>query len=83
VRGVLAGRPADTIPRVLRLRPESARWVADAGLFLLPYDAVRTEPAPAMAILEFLESTYEACATGLGWSRELVSVEVPAASAST
>jgi hypothetical protein len=56
-------------------RPEAARWVDEAGLFLLPYDAVRTAPVPGAAILEFLESTYEACAAGLGWSPDLVSAE--------
>jgi hypothetical protein len=57
--------------------------VEEAGLFLLPYDAVRATPAPDAAVLEFLESTHEACATALGWSRELVSVEQPAASPAT
>jgi Family of unknown function (DUF5996) len=61
----------------VRPRPEAARWVDEAGLFLLPYDAVRTAPAPADAILEFLESTYGACAARLGWSADLVSAEHP------
>lgn len=55
----------------------------EAGLFLLPYEAVRTAPAPAAAILEFLESTYVASAAGLGWSADLVSVEHPPAATST
>jgi Family of unknown function (DUF5996) len=53
-------------------RPEAARWVEEAGLFLLPYDAVRAAPDPSAAALEFLESTYEACAPRLGWSADLV-----------
>jgi Family of unknown function (DUF5996) len=56
--------------------PEGARWVEEAGLFLLPYDAVLAAPDPAEAILEFLAGTYEACATRLGWSPDLVSAEV-------
>ncbi|MDQ6790327.1 MAG: DUF5996 family protein [Candidatus Dormibacteraeota bacterium] len=66
-----------------KLRPEAARWVDQAGLFLLPYEAVRTAPAPGAAILEFLDSTYLACATGLGWSTDLVSAEQPPAGTST
>jgi hypothetical protein len=58
-------------------RPEAAAWVEDAGLFLLPYDAVRTAPDPALAVLEFLSSTYDACAGRLGWSADLVSDERP------
>jgi hypothetical protein len=58
-------------------RPEPARWVEEAGLFLLPYEAVRAAPDPAAAALEFLTSTYDACAAGLGWSADLVSTEPP------
>jgi hypothetical protein len=58
-------------------RPEAARWVEEAGLFLLPYDAVREAPDPAAAVLEFLDSTYDACAARLGWSSDLVSAEQP------
>jgi hypothetical protein len=57
--------------------------VDEAGLFLLPYDAVRTAPAPAAAILEFLQSTYVASAAGLGWNADLVSVEQPPDATST
>jgi Family of unknown function (DUF5996) len=56
-------------------RPDAARWVEEAGLFLLPYDAVRAAPDPADATLEFLTSTYDACAARLGWSDDLVSAE--------
>jgi hypothetical protein len=56
-------------------RPDAARWVEDAGLFVLPYDAVRAAPDPAEAIMEFLTSTYDACASRLGWSPDLVSKE--------
>jgi len=62
-----------------RPRPDAAAWVEEAGLFLLPYDAVRAAPEPAGAILEFLESTYDACAITMGWSTDLVSVEQPPA----
>jgi hypothetical protein len=57
------------------LRPAAARWEEEAGLFLLPYDAVRAAPDPAADMLEFLTSTYDACAAGLDWSAGLVSSE--------
>ncbi len=58
-------------------RPAAASWVDEAGLFVLTYDAVRAAPDPAAALLDFLESTYEACATRLGWDPDLVSAEQP------
>ena len=51
--------------------PDGA-WDDDIGEFLLPYDSVRTAPDPKPAILGFLESTYEAAASRLGWSPDLV-----------
>jgi hypothetical protein len=54
------------------LRPDDARWNDDLGEFILPYDAVRKTPDPKRAILDFLESTYDACAIRLGWSPDLV-----------
>ena len=58
-------------------RPQAARWVDQAGLFVLPYDAVRVAPDPAAAILEFLTSTYDVCADRLGWSADLVMTDTP------
>jgi hypothetical protein len=58
-------------------RPDAARWVDEAGLFLLPYDAVRAAPDPAADVRKFLSSTYDACATGLGWSADLVVTDPP------
>ena len=49
--------------------------VEQAGLFVLPYDAVRDEADPGAAILDFLTSTYDACAARLGWSDELLWTE--------
>ena len=62
-----------------RPRPEAARWVEEAGLFVLPYDAVRVAPDPAAVVLEFLTSTYDACAARLGWSADLVMTVAPSA----
>ncbi|HHP7233560.1 MAG TPA: DUF5996 family protein [Desulfobacterales bacterium] len=38
--------------------------------FLLPYEAVRTADDPDAALLEFLQSTYEAAANNAGWNRD-------------
>jgi hypothetical protein len=37
--------------------------------FILPYDSVRAAPDPDAALLEFLQSTYEAAAERGGWDR--------------
>jgi hypothetical protein len=54
------------------IRPDSAGWNDDVGEFILPYDAVRAAPEPKRAVIDFLESTYDASATRLGWSPDLV-----------
>ena len=51
------------------VRPEAARFDASLGEFLLDYDAVRTAPDPEAALLEFLQSTYDAAATRGDWDR--------------
>jgi hypothetical protein len=38
--------------------------------FLLPYDDVRTAESPRVALLDFLQSSYEAGANLAGWNRE-------------
>jgi hypothetical protein len=40
------------------------------GEFILPYDAVRTSDDPDRALLEFLQSTYEAAAIAAKWERD-------------
>lgn len=47
--------------------PAQAYWYADGGQFLLPYEHVRTAPAPARAVQDFLRTTYEAAARLGGW----------------
>ena len=54
------------------IRPDSAKWVATRGEFILPYDALRTAADPAAALLSFLQSTYDAAADLGGWDRELL-----------
>lgn len=62
-------------------RPEAAAWVEAAGLFILPYEAVRTADDPEAALTLFLDSVYEACAGLMGWSRDLVLHAPPPAQA--
>jgi hypothetical protein len=54
------------------IRPDSARWVAARGEFILPYEAVRTAPDPAAALMSFLESTYDVSADLGKWDRTLL-----------
>jgi hypothetical protein len=51
------------------VRPATARWNAELGEFVLPYDEVRRAASPDRALLEFLESTYEAAARLADWDR--------------
>jgi len=61
--------------RDARARPAAAAFEAGLGEFLLPYDAVRTAPAPDAALMDFLHSTYAAAADAAGWPR--TALEVP------
>jgi hypothetical protein len=51
------------------VRPAGARFDASLGEFLLDYETVRVAPDPEAALLEFLQSTYEAAATLADWDR--------------
>jgi hypothetical protein len=51
------------------VRPRAAAYDGELGQFILPYDAVRTASAPDDALLDFMQSTYEACADRAGWDR--------------
>ncbi|KQT11574.1 DUF5996 family protein [Ramlibacter sp. Leaf400] len=53
-----------------KVRPAAAYYHAKAREFILPYAAVRTAPDPDAALLEFLQSTYEAAASQGKWDRE-------------
>ena len=52
------------------VRPAQAFYSQELREFLLPYDAVREAPSPEAALLEFLQSTYEAAAERGGWARQ-------------
>jgi hypothetical protein len=53
----------------VRVRPEGAFYSRDFGEFILPYARVRESPSPDEALLEFLQSTYEAAADPGKWDR--------------
>ena len=52
-----------------KLRPEQAFYSNDLSEFLLLYDDVRTAPDPNAALMDFLQSTYEAGANLANWDR--------------
>ncbi len=56
--------------RETAVRPAAAFFDDTLGEFLLPYEAVRTAADPDVALLEFLQSTYEAAAEAAHWDRE-------------
>jgi hypothetical protein len=55
--------------RAAKLRPAAAFFSEALGEFILPYDAVRTAADPDKALLDFLQSTYEAAAIAAKWDR--------------
>ena len=56
--------------RTTKVRPDAAFFSEALGEFILPYEAVRTADDPDLALLEFLQSTYEAAANAAKWDRE-------------
>ena len=52
-----------------RLQPGAAYYDSKLGEFLLRYDDVRTSVSPEEAVMQFLQSTYEAGATLAEWDR--------------
>ena len=51
------------------IEPGAAFYSQDMKEFLLPYDAVRQSPSPETALMDFLQSTYEAGANLAKWDR--------------
>jgi hypothetical protein len=56
--------------RTARVAPNAAFFSEALGEFILPYEAVRTAANPEQALLEFLQSTYEAAANAAKWDRK-------------
>jgi hypothetical protein len=59
-----------------RVLPARAFYSQELREFILPYEAVRGAGAPDAALLDFLQTTYEAAATLGAWDRR--SLERPA-----
>jgi len=57
------------------VRPEAAYYHKELRQFILPYEAVRTAEQPDTALLDFLQSTYEAAADLAGWDRNALERE--------
>ena len=55
--------------KTARVGPAQAFYSSDLGEFLLKYEDVRVADSPRDALLEFLQTTYEAGATLAGWDR--------------
>jgi hypothetical protein len=53
------------------IRPSAAYYHEGIREFILPYEAVRTAAEPDQALLEFLQTTYDAAATSSNWDRDL------------
>jgi Family of unknown function (DUF5996) len=51
------------------VRPAGARYDSTLGEFILPYEEVRRATLPDAALLEFLQSSYDAAADLGGWDR--------------
>ena len=52
-----------------RVRPGGAAWNPQLSEFILMYDDMRRAGSPERALLEFLESTYDAGASLANWDR--------------
>ena len=60
--------------------PAAAAYSKELGEFMLPYEAVRLSANPDAALLEFLQSTYEAAANLGHWDRAALEVNASAPS---
>jgi hypothetical protein len=54
--------------------PATAAYNKDFGEFVLPYEAMRQSPDPDAALLDFLQSTYEAAAACGNWDRAALEI---------
>jgi len=58
-----------------QIKPAAAFYSQEMKEFLLPYDAVRQSPSPESALMDFLQSTYEAGANLAKWDRKALERE--------
>jgi len=59
-----------------KVKPAAALFSKELSEFLLPYDAMRNAPNPDAALMEFLQSTYEAAADLGKWDRGALECEL-------
>jgi hypothetical protein len=52
------------------VRPAAASYNGAVGEYLLMYDDVKAAASPSAALMDFLQSTYEAGATTGKWDRK-------------
>jgi hypothetical protein len=52
-----------------QITPAFASFDKKFGEFVMPYEAMRQSPDPDAALMEFLQSTYDAAANGARWDR--------------
>jgi hypothetical protein len=62
--------------RTTKVKPDAAFFSEALGEFILPYDAVRTAAQPDQALLDFLQSTYQAAADAAKWDRDALECPV-------
>jgi hypothetical protein len=62
--------------RATQVRPDAAFFSEALGEFILPYDAVRNAAQPDQALLDFLQSTYEAAANAAQWDRDALECQL-------
>lgn len=60
--------------RQAAIQPSLAAFDTKFGEFVMPYEAMRQTSDPEGALLEFLQSTYEAAANGAKWDRAALEV---------
>lgn len=60
--------------REYSISPAQAAFDVNFGEFVLPYEAMRQSPNPDAALLQFLQSTYEAAANCAHWDRAALEI---------
>jgi Family of unknown function (DUF5996) len=63
--------------RSAKVEPKGARYDAELGEFVLPYETVRTADDPEGALMAFLGTTYAAAADRGGWNRAVLERPLP------
>jgi hypothetical protein len=59
------------------VRPDAAYYDGGLKQFILPYEAVRSAGDPDQAVLDFLQTSYEACANRADWDRQALERQHP------